>query len=88
MFDRGPGRLGDVVREVAAADPAARLNLLAADGTRLLATTWGDTLSVLATEEGTALASEPWDDDPAWSDVPDRSLVEVTPDGLTVTSLT
>ena len=88
VFDRGPGRLGDVVREVAAADPAARLNLLAADGTRLLATTWGDTLSVLVAAEGTALASEPWDDDPAWADVPDRSLVEVTPDGLTVTPLT
>ena len=87
VFDRGPGRLGDVVREVAAADPAARLNLLAADGTRLLATTWGDTLSALVTAEGTALASEPWDDDPAWADVPDRSLVEVTPDGLTVTPL-
>ena len=87
VFDRGPGRLGDVVREVAAADPAARLNLLAADGTRLLATTWGDTLSVLVTAEGTARASEPWDDDPAWADVPDRSLVEVTPDGLTVTPL-
>ena len=88
VFRRGLPALGETVREVAAADPAARLNLLAADGTRLLATTWGDTLSVLATEEGTALASEPWDDDPAWSDVPDRSLVEVTPDGLTVTPLT
>ncbi len=55
---------------------------------RLLATTWGDTLSVLATPTGTALASEPWDDDPAWTDVPDRSFLEVTPDGLTVVPLT
>jgi glutamine amidotransferase len=70
------------VREVAAADPAARLNLLAADGRRLLATVWGDTLSVLVTDEGTALASEPWDDDPRWRDLPDRTLVEVTPDGV------
>ncbi|MGY1594022.1 ergothioneine biosynthesis protein EgtC [Geodermatophilus sp. SYSU D00708] len=88
VFARGPDALADVVREVAAADPAARLNLLAADGTRLLATTWGDTLSVLVTADGTALASEPWDDDPAWTDVPDRCLVEVTPDGLTVNPLT
>ncbi|RFU21443.1 ergothioneine biosynthesis protein EgtC [Geodermatophilus marinus] len=88
VFDRGLDALGATVREVAAADPAARLNLLAADGTRLLATTWGDTLSALVTAEGTALASEPWDDDPAWADLPDRSLVEVTPDGLTVTALT
>jgi glutamine amidotransferase len=88
VFDRGLDALADTVREVAAADPGARLNLLAADGTRLLATTWGDTLSALVTADGTALASEPWDDDDArWADVPDRSLVEVTPDGLTTTSL-
>jgi glutamine amidotransferase len=82
VFERGADALGDTVREVAAADPAARLNLLATDGTRLLATTWGDTLSVLATEDGVALASEPWDDDPAWTDVPDRHLVVATPDGV------
>ncbi|MGY1824216.1 ergothioneine biosynthesis protein EgtC [Geodermatophilus sp. SYSU D00079] len=87
VFARGLDALGTTVREVAAADPGARLNLLAADGTRLLATTWGDTLSALVTAEGTALASEPWDDDPAWTDVPDRCLVEATPDGLTLTPL-
>ena len=87
VFHRGPDRLGQTVLEVAALDPAARLNLLATDGARLLATTWGDTLSVLTTAEGTALASEPWDDDPAWTDVPDRHLVEVTPDGVHLTPL-
>jgi glutamine amidotransferase len=87
VFHQGPDRLGQTVLEVAALDPAARLNLLATDGTRLLATTWGDTLSVLTTPEGTALASEPWDDDPAWTDVPDRHLVEVTPDGVRLTPL-
>jgi glutamine amidotransferase len=87
VFERGADRLGDVVREVAAADPAARLNLLATDGTRLLATTWGDTLSVLTGEDGVALASEPWDDDPGWTDVPDRHLVAVTPDGVRLEEL-
>ncbi len=87
VFARGTDSLGDVVREVGAADPTARLNLLAADGTRLLATTWGDTLSVLVTDEGTALASEPWDDDARWVDVPDRHLVSVTPDGTTLEAL-
>jgi glutamine amidotransferase len=87
VFDRGLDALGDVVREVGQRDPAARLNLLAADGARLLATTWGDTLSVLVTPTGTALASEPWDDDPAWTDVPDRHLVEVTPDGVALLPL-
>jgi glutamine amidotransferase len=88
VFRRGPDSLGQTVLEVAALDPAARLNLLATDRTRLLATTWGDTLSVLTTAEGTALASEPWDDDPAWADVPDHHLVEVTPDGVRLTPLT
>ncbi|WP_346618592.1 ergothioneine biosynthesis protein EgtC [Blastococcus montanus] len=87
VFDRGLDALADVVREVAGRDPAARLNLLAADGARLLATTWGDTLSVLVTPTGTALASEPWDDDPSWTDVPDRHLVEVTPDGVALVPL-
>jgi glutamine amidotransferase len=87
VFERGPDALGATVREVAGADPAARLNLLLTDGARLLATTWGDTLSVLTTPDGTALASEPWDDDPGWTDVPDRHLVEVTPDGASLEEL-
>ncbi len=88
VFERGAAALGDVVVEVGTADPGARLNLLATDGTRLLATTWGDTLSVLVTDEGTVLASEPFDDDPRWTDVPDRHLVTVTPDGTTLETLT
>jgi glutamine amidotransferase len=44
-------------------------------------------LSVLITTEGTAVASEPWDDDPAWADVPDRHLVEVNPDGVSLIPL-
>jgi glutamine amidotransferase len=87
VFDRCPETMGRIVLEVADRDPAARLNLLATDGSRLLATTWGDTLSVLTTEDGTALASEPWDDSPGWTDVPDRHLVEVTPDGVSLEEL-
>ena len=87
VFARGAAALGDVVVEVGTADPAARLNLLATDGTRLLATTWGDTLSVLDTDAGTVLASEPFDDDPRWVDVPDRHLVSVTPDGVSLEDL-
>jgi glutamine amidotransferase len=87
VFARGVEALGDVVVEVGTADPTARLNLLATDGTRLLATTWGDTLSALTTDEGTVLASEPYDDDPRWTDVPDRHLVTVTPDGTALEAL-
>jgi gamma-glutamyl hercynylcysteine S-oxide hydrolase len=78
IFERGLDALADTVTEVGAADPNARLNILAADGARLLATTWGDTLSVLERDDGVVLASEPFDDDPAWRDVPDRHLIEVT----------
>jgi glutamine amidotransferase len=77
IFERGLDALGDTIVEVAAADPDARLNILAANGTRLLATTWGDTLSVLRRDDGVVLASEPYDDNPDWQEIPDRHLVDV-----------
>ena len=79
--------LGAHVQRIGALDPTARLNVLLADGERILATRWGDTLSLLVTDDGVAVASEPWDDDPRWTDVPDRSLVEVTRDGIRTTPL-
>lgn len=82
IFDRGMDNLGDTVVDVAARDPAARLNILAANGSTMVATTWGDTLSVLQTAEGVVLASEPYDDDPGWREIPDRQLVRT--DGSTV----
>ncbi len=88
IFDRGLDNLGDTIAEVAAADPNARLNILAADGARVLATTWGDTLSVLRRDDGIVLASEPYDDDPAWQEVPDRHLVDVTGTEVALTPLT
>jgi glutamine amidotransferase len=78
IFERGMDTLGDTIAGVAADDPQARLNILAANGSRLVATTWGDTLSVLRRDDGVVLASEPYDDDPAWQEIPDRHLVEVT----------
>jgi glutamine amidotransferase len=77
IFDRGLDALGDTIVEVAAADPDARLNILAANGFQLRATTWGDTLSVLRRDDGVVLASEPYDDNPDWQEIPDRHLVEV-----------
>ncbi len=87
IFERGLDNLADTVSEVGAADPNARLNILAANGSRLLATTWGDTLSVLRRPDGVVLASEPYDDHPDWQDVPDRHLVEVVDDRVTLTPL-
>jgi len=87
IFDRGLHALADVIAQVGADDPSARLNILAANGSRLLATTWGDTLSVLRRADGVVLASEPYDDDPGWEDVPDRHLVDVTAEGVRLTAL-
>ena len=87
IFDRGLEHLGAVVSEIGAADPNARLNILAGNGTRLLATTWGDTLSVLRRADGIVVASEPYDDDPGWQEVPDRHLVDVTAAGIELTAL-
>lgn len=87
IFDRGMDALSDLIIELGNADPLARLNILAANGSRLVATAWGDTLSILRRADGVVLASEPYDDDPDWEDVPDRHLVEVTADGVALTSL-
>ena len=87
VFAQGPDHLAKVVTELAELDPAARLSLLLTDGTRILATTWGDPLSYLIAPDGVVVASEPWDDDGRWVDVPDRHVLEATPAGVAVTSL-
>jgi glutamine amidotransferase len=86
-FAFGPERIGEFIADVGKRDPAARLNVLLIDGQRILATRWGDTLSVLRTDAGVAVASEPYDDDPRWADVPDFHLVDVTADTVTLTPL-
>jgi glutamine amidotransferase len=80
--------LADTVREVAEAAPGSRLNLLLTDGETIAATTWGDTLWYLA-EPGrrTVVASEPYDDDPHWREVPDHTLLAATRTDVLLTSL-
>ena len=92
VFAAGPEHVVDTVRGVARDDPDAYLNLLLTDGSRILGLTWGDELSYLVEPDGVVVASEPWDDDPRWVDVPDHHLIEVvaSPDGtarITVTDL-
>ncbi|MBU9767030.1 ergothioneine biosynthesis protein EgtC [Mycobacterium sp. TNTM28] len=87
IFDRGLDALGATVAEVGALDPNARLNILAANGSRMLATTWGDTLSMLQLPDGVVLASEPYDDNPGWYDIPDRHLVHVADSRVELTPL-
>lgn len=87
VFARGVEQVADTVRSVAAADPDAFLNLLLTDSQRIVGLTWGDELSYLERPDGVAVASEPWDDDPRWVDVPDRHLIEVDATGVRVTDL-
>ena len=78
IFALGLDVLGETIAQIGSLDRGARLNILAANGSRMLATVWGDTLSILRRDDGVVLASEPYDDDSEWEDVPDRHLVEVT----------
>ncbi|MFJ5018089.1 ergothioneine biosynthesis protein EgtC [Streptomyces griseoluteus] len=68
--------LAATVRQLAEAAPASRLNLLLTDGETVTATAWGDSLWYRA-EAGPAVivASEPYDDEPLWREVPDRTVV-------------
>ena len=87
LFDLGPERAGEFVRDLGKRDPDARLNLLRTGGRRIIATRWNDTLSILHTRGGVVVASEPYDDDPGWADVPDHHLVDVADGVVTVTEL-
>jgi glutamine amidotransferase len=62
-------------------------NLLATDGEVIVAVADGDSLGWRALDGGVVVASEPYDDDPAWQDVPDRHLLVATRDGVKVTPL-
>ncbi|MFJ2302146.1 ergothioneine biosynthesis protein EgtC [Streptomyces sp. NPDC087787] len=80
--------LADTVLEVAAAAPGSRLNLLLTNGETITATAWGDSLWYLA-EPGrrTVVASEPYDDDPHWRQVPDRALLAASRTDVLLTPL-
>ncbi|HEY8200108.1 MAG TPA: ergothioneine biosynthesis protein EgtC [Actinomycetota bacterium] len=74
----------DTVEELS----GGRMNMVLTDGTRVTATSWGDSLYTLQHgppgAETRIIASEPFDDTPAWRPVPDRSVVEAGPEGIQV----
>lgn len=87
LFEFGPERTAEFVTDIGKRDPGARLNLLLTDGRQIIATRWDDTLSVLRRDDGVVIASEPYDDDPRWADVPDHHLVQVSGGAVTLTDL-
>ncbi|MFD6425257.1 ergothioneine biosynthesis protein EgtC [Streptomyces sp. NPDC060198] len=83
-----PQAVADTVLDVARTAPGSRLNLLLTDGTTVVATAWGDSLWYLHRPgHRTVVASEPYDDDPAWREVPDRTLLVATVDEVLPTPL-
>lgn len=61
-----------------------RLNMVLTDGQRMAATACGDSLYVREPQEaspGLVVASEPFDDEPHWREVPDASVVSSQPGG-------
>ncbi|MEU6486080.1 ergothioneine biosynthesis protein EgtC [Streptomyces sp. NPDC046887] len=81
--------LAETVYDVAEAAPASRLNLLLTDGETIAATCWGDSLWYLADPAAgrTVVASEPYDDHPAWCEVPDRTVLTAGRTDLSLTPL-
>lgn len=67
--------IADTVTDVLAVAPRSRLNLLLTDGQQAWASAVGHALSILAGPGRLIIASEPVDDDPAWTPVADRRLV-------------
>ncbi|MFJ9123165.1 ergothioneine biosynthesis protein EgtC [Streptomyces sp. NPDC102340] len=80
--------LTDTTLEIAEAAPTARLNFLLTNGETITATAWGDTLWYRA-EPGRSVvvASEPYDDDPHWIEVPDRTLLAASRTDVLLTPL-
>lgn len=71
--------LASVVTAVEAAAPRSRLNLLLTDGATLWATAHDHALWARTDTASALVASEPPDDHPDWSAVPDRHLVVARP---------
>ena len=72
----------------AADDHPSRLNLLLSDGSGIWATRWSNSLCHRRfAGGGLAVASEPWDDDPGWAEVPDRAAVAASDAEVRVTLL-
>ncbi|MBT2452705.1 ergothioneine biosynthesis protein EgtC [Streptomyces sp. ISL-43] len=77
------------VRGLLESAPGSRLNLLLTDGRAIAATAWGDSLWYLADPAvpRVVVASEPYDDDPRWCEVPDGTLLTATRTRIYLVSL-
>jgi glutamine amidotransferase len=79
--------LAATIGAVEAAGGTGRFNFLLTDGSSIAATTAGDTLWYRHADGAVTVASEPSDDDPGWTEVPDRQVLTATPSHVTVRPL-
>lgn len=84
---KAPDAAVEEVVAVVAAAGGGTVNLLITDGTRIVASAAGASLSWRRDHRGVVVASEPGSDDTDWQDVPDGSLVTATTDGVEVRPL-
>lgn len=82
-----PDALAGTIGELRAAGATGRFNLLLTDGTAIAATAAGDTLCYRQRPGGVLVASEPYDDDDDWEEVPPGSVLEATPAAVTIRPL-
>jgi gamma-glutamyl hercynylcysteine S-oxide hydrolase len=66
---------------------SGRFNFLLSNGEVIAATAAGDTLCYRLSDAGVLVASEPGDDGPGWTAVPDHSVLTATPGGVDVRPL-
>jgi gamma-glutamyl hercynylcysteine S-oxide hydrolase len=85
--------LAATIATVEAAGGTGRFNFLLTDGHSVAATACGDTLWYRLRGEATSasasvtVASEPSDDEPGWTEVPDRHLLVATADEVSIRSV-
>jgi len=79
--------LAATIDAIEAAGGTGRFNFLLTDGRTIVATTAGDTLWYRQADDAVTVASEPSDDEPGWTEVPDRQLISATPYQVTVRPL-
>jgi gamma-glutamyl hercynylcysteine S-oxide hydrolase len=76
--DRPASALARTIASIRAAGGTGRFNLLLTDGEMIAATAAGDSLYYSRDPRHVIVASEPFDDEPTWQEIPDGSVVEAT----------
>lgn len=85
--DEPADAVASLVTEVAATAPGSRLNLLLTDGESIVGTAWTHALWVRPLPGAVVVASEPFDEDPGWQEVPDGHLVTASPSNVDIQRL-